>query len=185
MIKIWDSVYTLNWNSGCFFQPYNHNLEFLVFQPWLRHVSCPPLSCTNTLRLPSSELLPGSRNEPTFFNQKKNGPSLTTKLVTPSQDGSLSMLIHFSRFQSFPEVSVICCCKLNKTRDCDEHLFGQVNTCTGRYQLPIFRCTFVHQWSYARPYLCPWLCFIHRDTSYNKPVLVLLRDHYVWSSHIS
>ena len=33
---------------------------------------------------------------------------------------------------------VVCCCKpfcckLNNTLDCDEHLFGQVSTCTGRY----------------------------------------------------
>ena len=45
---------------------------------------------------------------------------------------------------------VVCCCKLNKTPDCDEHLFGQINTCTGRYQLPLFRCTILHQWRYAR-----------------------------------
>ena len=30
---------------------------------------------------------------------------------------------------------VVCCCKLNNTQDCDEHLFGQVSTCTGRYVL--------------------------------------------------
>ena len=29
-----------------------------------------------------------------------------------------------------------CCCKPNNTRDCEEHLFGQVNTWTGCYQLP-------------------------------------------------
>ena len=46
---------------------------------------------------------------------------------------------------------VVCCCKLNNTRDCDEHLFGQVSTHTGRYQLPIFRCSNVHPWRYARP----------------------------------
>ena len=39
---------------------------------------------------------------------------------------------------------VVCCCKLNNTGDCDEHLFGQVRTRTGCYQLPIFRCTNVH-----------------------------------------
>ena len=26
---------------------------------------------------------------------------------------------------------VVCCCKLNNTRDCDDHLFGQVSTSTG------------------------------------------------------
>ena len=40
--------------------------------------------------------------------------------------------------------NVLCCCKLNNTRDCDEHLLGQVSTSTGRYQLPIFGCTKVH-----------------------------------------
>ena len=39
---------------------------------------------------------------------------------------------------------VVCCCKLNNTRDINEHLFGQVSTCTGRYQLPIFCCSIVH-----------------------------------------
>ena len=41
---------------------------------------------------------------------------------------------------------VLCCCKLNYTRDCDEHLFEQVKTCTGYYQLPIFCSTNVHPW---------------------------------------
>ena len=36
---------------------------------------------------------------------------------------------------------VLSCCKLNNTRDCDEHLFGQASTRTGHYQLPIFGCT--------------------------------------------
>ena len=35
--------------------------------------------------------------------------------------------------------------KLNKTWDCDEHFFGQVNTRTGCYQLPLFRCTILHR----------------------------------------
>ena len=47
---------------------------------------------------------------------------------------------------------IVCCCKLNNIHVCDEHLFGQVSIRTGRYQLPIFRCIFVHQWCYARPY---------------------------------
>ena len=34
---------------------------------------------------------------------------------------------------------VVCCCKLNYTPDCDEHLFGPVSTHTGHYQLPIYR----------------------------------------------
>ena len=42
-------------------------------------------------------------------------------------------------------VIVACCCKLNNTRDCDEHLIGQVNTHTGHYQLPLFHCTILHQ----------------------------------------
>ena len=32
---------------------------------------------------------------------------------------------------------VVCCFKLNNKRDWDEHLFGQVSTHTGRYQLSI------------------------------------------------
>ena len=40
--------------------------------------------------------------------------------------------------------SVVCYCKLNNSLDCDEHLLGQVSTCKGRYQLPIFCCTNVH-----------------------------------------
>ena len=39
---------------------------------------------------------------------------------------------------------VVCCCKLNNTCVCDEHFFRQVSTRTGRYQLPIFCCTNVH-----------------------------------------
>ena len=46
---------------------------------------------------------------------------------------------------------VVCCCKLNKTRVCDEHLFGHVSTCTGRYQMPIFCCTNVHPQRYTCP----------------------------------
>ena len=42
----------------------------------------------------------------------------------------------FQRYTIY--IYVVCCCKLNKTRDCDEHLLGQVSTGTGRYQLPIF-----------------------------------------------
>ena len=38
---------------------------------------------------------------------------------------------------------VVGCCKLNKTRDCDEHLLRQISAHTGRYQLPIFRCTII------------------------------------------
>ena len=34
--------------------------------------------------------------------------------------------------------SVVCCCKLNNTWDCDAQLFLQVSTHTGHYQLPIF-----------------------------------------------
>ena len=30
------------------------------------------------------------------------------------------------------------------------NLFGQVSTLTGSYQLPIFRCTIVHPWRFAR-----------------------------------
>ena len=30
------------------------------------------------------------------------------------------------------EYTVVCCCKLNNTQVCDEHLFGQVSTHTDR-----------------------------------------------------
>ena len=43
------------------------------------------------------------------------------------------------------QLLVVCCCKLNNTWICDEHLFGQVSTCKGRYQLPIFRGAIMHQ----------------------------------------
>ena len=33
----------------------------------------------------------------------------------------------------FIQAIVECCFKLNKTRDCDEHLFGQVSTHTGQW----------------------------------------------------
>ena len=38
----------------------------------------------------------------------------------------------------FAQIIVECCCELNNTRDCDEHVFGQVSTLIGHYQLPIF-----------------------------------------------
>ena len=47
---------------------------------------------------------------------------------------------HFKNYKTV----VVCCCKLNNTRDCDKHLFGQVSTCTGCYQLSMFSCTNVH-----------------------------------------
>ena len=45
------------------------------------------------------------------------------------------------RYSECKKMFVVCCCKLDNTRDCDEHLFRQVSTCTGCYQLPIFHCT--------------------------------------------
>ena len=53
--------------------------------------------------------------------------------------------------------SVVCCCKLNNTRVCDEHLFRQVSTCTGHNQLPIFHCTNAHLGRYK-----PSLIYAHR-----------------------
>ena len=47
-------------------------------------------------------------------------------------------------------ISVVSCWKLNNTRDCDEHLFGQVSTCTGRYQLTIFRSEVI--------FISGWFC---------------------------
>ena len=43
-----------------------------------------------------------------------------------------------------PNPSVLCCCKLINTKDCDEHLFRQVSTRTGGYKLPLLGCTKVH-----------------------------------------
>ena len=42
-----------------------------------------------------------------------------------------------SNYNYYLITCVICCCKLNKTRDWDEHLFKQVCTHTGHYQLSI------------------------------------------------
>ena len=36
--------------------------------------------------------------------------------------------------------TVVRCCKLNYTQYCDEHLFGQVSTCTGHYHYPLHIC---------------------------------------------
>ena len=36
------------------------------------------------------------------------------------------------------QATIVCCCKLNNTRDCDEHLFRQVSTRTGRFNCPYF-----------------------------------------------
>ena len=44
-------------------------------------------------------------------------------------------------FNYTPLSFVVCCCKLNNTQDCGKHLFRQVSTPTGHYQLPIFGCT--------------------------------------------
>ena len=55
-----------------------------------------------------------------------------------------------SRFCGCP-ISMLCVFKPNNTRDCNEHLFGQVSTRTGRYLLPIFRCINVHLWRYSHP----------------------------------
>ena len=49
----------------------------------------------------------------------------------------------------FGVTTVVCCCMLNNTRVCDEYLFGQVRTCIGGYQLPIFRCTNVQPRRYS------------------------------------
>ena len=37
--------------------------------------------------------------------------------------------------------SVVFCCDINNTRDCNEHLFGKNIAGTGCYQLLIFGCT--------------------------------------------
>ena len=52
-------------------------------------------------------------------------------------------------FWEMAKHSVICYCKLNNTHDCEEHLFIQASTCTGRYQLLIFRWKIVHPWRWA------------------------------------
>ena len=53
-----------------------------------------------------------------------------------------SNLTLFPRWShNFLKSTVLCCCKLNNTQVCDEHLFQQISTHTGPNQLPIFRCT--------------------------------------------
>ena len=54
----------------------------------------------------------------------------------------LGLRWHF--FTNWPLKFVVCCCKLNNTRVCDERIFWQVSKRTGCYQLPIFGCTNVH-----------------------------------------
>ena len=51
---------------------------------------------------------------------------------------------------NFFKNSVECCCKLNNTGVCDEHLFGLVSTRTRCNQLPKFCCTDVHLRRHSR-----------------------------------
>ena len=54
-----------------------------------------------------------------------------------TQKTKLSLLNQFCK----TDVCVVRCCKLNNTRICDEHLFGQVSTPTGRYHFVAQFCT--------------------------------------------
>ena len=60
--------------------------------------------------------------------------------------------------QNLQNKIVVCCCKLNNIRICDEHLSGQDSTHTGLYQLPAFRCPIVH--------LLRWACLHFRRAIY-------------------
>ena len=61
---------------------------------------------------------------------------------------------------------VVCCCKLNNTRVCDDHLFGQVSTFTSRNQLPKFCCTSVHLGRHT--HLLIYACRLRWVMSQNK-----------------
>ena len=78
---------------------------------------------------------------PTFWSGVRN-----QEIRAQSQNENPLQLLFIENYDNSGDMNtiVVCCCKLKNTRDCDEHLFGQVITCTGRYQLPIFRCTNVH-----------------------------------------
>ena len=74
-------------------------------------------------------------------------------LVTHDNDGQkqppgnfYSSLKFTALFSSFLYSGVV----VNNTQDCDEHLFRQVSTCTGRHQLPIW---FLFRWYLIRYYL--------------------------------
>ena len=73
---------------------------------------------------------------------------------------------------------VVGCCKMNNTQVCDEHLFGQVNTPTGCYQLPILRCTNVHQRRYTSPqFKCAILRWRHESQwAHNNTFWILLHS---------
>ena len=81
---------------------------------------------------------------------------LLTKYSGFSGSSSMSRILpgptRFYRLEINIMLYVAVSCKLNNTQVCNEHLFRQVSTRTGRYQLPIFRCTNVHPRRYARPY---------------------------------
>ena len=51
--------------------------------------------------------------------------------------------------------SVECCWMLKNTRVCDDHLFEQVSTHSGRHHLPIFPCTNLHLRRYTHPLFRP------------------------------
>ena len=59
-------------------------------------------------------------------------------------DKQNSIQLFISRTFKYRKLVFVGCSKLNNTRDCDKHLFGQVSTCASRYQLSILRCSNVH-----------------------------------------
>ena len=59
-------------------------------------------------------------------------------------------------------------------------LFGQVSTLTGRYQLPIFRCTNVHQRRYARPLFRRPVYWWRHETQYAHNIVLFSSPHQVY-----
>ena len=73
----------------------------------------------------------------------KMKPTWDAEKVAKDAVANREQLLYLAK-ETGVKVSVVCCCKLNNTQVSDEHLFRQVSSCTGRYQLLIFRCTNVH-----------------------------------------
>ena len=76
---------------------------------------------------------------------------------------------------------VKCCCRLNNTQVCDEHLFVQVCTCTGRNHLPIFHCTNVHTRRHTRLFKWTILDDVTSQNELTTLVMWLVRPIKIWT----
>ena len=124
------------------------------------------------------QILSEEKNYPTFFELRSNNCHLLLNyfliyFMYESVHVWLSITLNnlILPFPSFLLPSVVCCCKLNNTQVCDEHLFEQGSTCTGYDQLPIFCCTKVHLGRHTRLLiytLHPLIAIVERFKSYVK-----------------